>query len=327
MRRAMAEAEVGDDVFGEDPTANHLQEMVAELLGAEAALFVPSGTMGNQISIHCQTQPGDEIICEAGAHFLHYEAGATAVLSGVQARPLSGNGGVITVGQIETALRGESYYFPRSRLIALENTHNLAGGTIFPLAEIERIRRFANQHGLAMHLDGARLWNACAASGIAPKEYARHFDSVSVSFSKGLGAPIGAVVAGSKEFIANARRFRKMLGGGMRQVGIVAAAAIYGLTHHRERLMEDHANARRFAEALHGRHGLAVDLATVQTNIVVIDIAQTKLDVAAACEALKKAGVLVVPFGATTLRAVTHLDVSAADIDRAITVFHKVFVP
>lgn len=327
MRRAMAEAKVGDDVFGEDPTANRLQKMVAELLGAEAALFVPSGTMGNQISIHCLTQPGDEIICETGAHFLHYEAGAMAVLSGVQARPLVGTHGVITVAQIEVALRGESYYFPRSRLIALENTHNLAGGTIFPLAEIKRIRRFANQRGLAMHLDGARLWNACTASGIAPQEYARYFDSVSVSFSKGLGAPIGSAVAGSMEFIAKARRFRKMLGGGMRQVGVIAAAAIYALAHHRTRLAEDHANARRFAEALHGRHGIAVDLATVQTNIVVIDIAKTKLDIAAACDALKKRGVLVVPFGTTTLRAVTHLDVSTADIDHAVTIFHKVFAP
>jgi threonine aldolase len=327
MRRAMAEAEVGDDVLGEDPTVNRLQEMVAELLGTEAALFVPSGTMGNQISIHCQTQPGDEIICEAGAHFLHYEAGAMAVLSGVQAHTLTGNGGVIIVGQIEAALRGEPYYFPRSRLIALENTHNLAGGTIFPLAEIERIRQLASKRSLAMHLDGARLWNACAATSVAPKEYARHFDSVSVSFSKGLGAPIGSAVAGSKEFIVTARRFRKMLGGGMRQVGIIAAAAIYALAHHRERLVEDHANARRFAEALHGQHGIAIALATVQTNIVVIDIAQSKLGVAAACDALKKAGVLVVPFGATTLRAVTHLDVSAADIDRAIAIFHKVFAP
>jgi threonine aldolase len=325
MRRAMAEAEVGDDVFGEDPTANRLQEMVAELLGVEAALFVPSGTMGNQIAIHCLTQPGDEVICEAGAHFLHYEGGAVAALSGVQARTIAGEGGVITAEQIETVLRGEAYYFPRSRLLALENTHNLAGGTIFPLPEIERIRRLANQHGLSMHLDGARLWNACAATGITPKEYARHFESVSVCFSKGLGAPIGSAVAGSKEFIAQARRFRKMLGGGMRQAGIIAAAAIYALTHHRERLVEDHANARRFAEALHGRHGLAIDLATVQTNIVVINIAQTKRSVAAACDALKKAGVLVVPFGATTLRAVTHLDVGAADIDHAITVFHQIF--
>jgi threonine aldolase len=327
MRRAMAEAEVGDDIFGEDPTANRLQEHLAELLGVEAALFVPSGTMGNQISIHCLTRPGDEIICEAGAHFLHYEAGAMAVLSGVQARPLAGDHGVIVVEQIEAALRGESYYFPRSRLIALENTHNLAGGTIFPLAEIARIRQFANRHGLAMHLDGARLWNACAATGITPKEYARHFDSVSVSFSKGLGAPIGSAVAGSKEFIDKARRFRKMLGGGMRQVGVIAAAASYALAHHRERLTEDHANARRMAEALHGQRGLAIDLATVQTNIVVINIARTNLGVAAACDALKKAGVLVVPFGATTLRAVTHLDVNVADIDRAITIFYKVFAP
>jgi threonine aldolase len=325
MRRAMAEAEVGDDVFGEDPTANRLQEMVADLLGTEAALFVASGTMGNEICIHCQTQPGDEIICEEGAHFLHYEAGAMPVLSGVQARTLIGRRGVITAKQIEEAMRGETYYFPRTRLIALENTHNAAAGAIFPMAEIEPIRRLAQKYELAMHLDGARLWNACAAIGIAPREYARHFDSVSVCFSKGLGAPIGSAIAGSKNFIALARRFRKMLGGGMRQVGIIAAAAIYALDHHRDRLAEDHANARRLAEALNGYNGIAIDLATVQTNIVMIDIANTKLNVAAALEGLNKAGVRVVAFGASALRAVTHLDVGAGDIERAIAVFRRVF--
>jgi threonine aldolase len=325
MRRAMAEAEVGDDVFGEDPTVNRLQEMVAERLGTEAALFVPSGTMGNQICIHCQTQPGDEIICEAGAHFLHYEAGAMAALSGVQARLLVGNRGTITARQIEDAIRGETYYFPRSRLIALENTHNLAGGTIFPLEEIQRIRRLAKERGLLMHLDGARLWNACVATGIAPAEYARHFDSVSVSFSKGLGAPIGSAVAGSKEFIAAARRVRKRLGGGMRQVGIIAAAAIYALENHQERLAEDHANARRLAEALHELGGIHIDLATVQTNIVVFDITNTKHAAITALEALKKAGVLVAPLSATQLRAVTHLDVDTAGLDRAIAAFRQVF--
>jgi len=325
MRRAMAAAEVGDDVFGEDPTVNRLQDMVAELLGAEAALFVASGTMGNQICIHSHTRPGDEIICEAGAHFLHFEAGAMAALSGVQARTIVGNHGVITARQIEEALRSEVYYFPRSRLIAIENTHNLAGGAVFPLEEIQQIRRLANQHRLAMHLDGARLWNASAASGIAPKEYARYFDSVSVCFSKGLGAPIGSAIAGTQELVAQAQRFRKMFGGGMRQAGIIAAAAIYGLEHHRERLAEDHANARHLAEALHGHGGIAIDLATVQTNIVMMNISQTRLIVSAAVEALKKEGVLVVPFGAATLRAVTHLDAGRPDIDRAIGVFHKIF--
>ena len=325
MRRAMAAAEVGDDVFGEDPTVNRLQDMVAELLGAEAALFVASGTMGNQICIHSHTRPGDEIICEAGAHFLHFEAGAMAALSGAQARTIVGNHGVITARQIEEALRSEVYYFPRSRLIAIENTHNLAGGAVFPLEEIQQIRRLANQHRLAMHLDGARLWNASAASGIAPKEYARYFDSVSVCFSKGLGAPIGSAIAGTQELVAQAQRFRKMFGGGMRQAGIIAAAAIYGLEHHRERLAEDHANARHLAEALHGHGGIAIDLATVQTNIVMMNISQTRLIVSAAVEALKKEGVLVVPFGAATLRAVTHLDAGRPDIDRAIGVFHKIF--
>ena len=325
MRRAMAAAEVGDDVFGEDPTVNRLQDLVAELLGTEAALFVASGTMGNQVCIRCHTQPGDELLCEAGAHFLHYEAGAMAALSGVQARTIVGTRGVITVKQIEEALRGETYYFPRSRLLTIENTHNLAGGTIFPLDEIARIRQLARERGLAMHLDGARLWNASAASGVALRDYAQHFDSVSVCFSKGLGAPIGSAVAGTKSFSAQARRVRKMFGGGMRQAGMIAAAAIYGLEHHRERLPEDHANARWLAEALHGRGGIMIELDSVQTNIVIMNIAQTKLSVPAAIEALKKEGVLLGPFGATTLRAVTHLDVNRAEVERAAAVFAKIF--
>jgi len=326
MRRAMAEAEVGDDVFGEDPTVNRLQEMTAELLGTEAALFVASGTMGNQICIRCHTQPGDELICEAGAHFLHYEAGAMAGLSGVQARPITGERGVITARQIEAMLRGETYYFPRSRLITIENTHNLAGGVIFPLAEMAQIRQLANARGLAMHLDGARLWNASATAGIPLRDYVQHFDSVSVCFSKGLGAPVGSAIAGRKDFIAQARRIRKMFGGGMRQAGIIAAAAIYALEHHRERLAEDHAHARRLAEALHGQGGIDIDLATVQTNIVIMDIAQTKLTVPVALAALKNEGVLVGPFGATTLRAVTHLDVSREAIERAVAAITKVFL-
>ncbi len=325
MRRMMAEAEVGDDVFGEDPTVNRLQEMLAEMLGTEAALFVASGTMGNEICIRCHTQPGDELICEAGTHFLHYESGAMAALSGVQARTIVGLRGVITACQIEAALRGATYYFPRSRLITIENTHNLAGGTIFPLEEIAPIRQLANSRGLAMHLDGARLWNASVASGIALRDYVQHFDSVVVSFSKGLGAPIGSAIAGTTDFIAQARRIRRMFGGAMRQAGIIAAAAIYGIEHHRERLVEDHAKARRLAEALHGCGGIDIDLETVQTNIVIMDIAKTRLTVSSAVETLRKEAVLVVPFGATTLRAVTHLDVSRSDIERVIAVFLKIF--
>jgi len=325
MRRAMAGAEVGDDVFGEDPTVNRLQDLVAEKLGTEAALFVPSGTMGNQISIRCHTQPGDEIICETGAHFLHYESGAMAALSGVQARTIAGSRGVITASQIEAAIRGEAYYFPRPRLIALENTHNMAGGAIFPLEVIQQIRQLAEPRGLAMHLDGARLWNACVAAGLAPCEYARYFDSVSVCFSKGLGAPVGSAVAGSKKFIAQARRVRKMFGGGMRQAGILAAAAIYGLENHYARLAEDHRHARRLAEALQGLGGIQIDLAAVQTNIVMIDLAGAKFTPAVASENLKKDVVLVVPFGPTTLRAVTHLEITAADIERVIQSFQRLF--
>jgi len=321
----MAEAEVGDDVFGEDPTVNHLQEKVAAILGKEAALFVPSGTMSNQIAVRCQTQPGDEIICEAASHILHFELVGIAALSGVHARPVPGKNGMITAGQILAAIRPDIYYLPRTKLIALENTHNMAGGTIWPLEEISKVRELATEKRLRLHLDGARLWNACVASGIAAAEYGRAFDSISVCFSKGLGAPAGSAIAGSRELIAEARRCRKLFGGGMRQVGILAAAAIYALENHLDRLAEDHANARKLAENLNELDGLSVELTSVQTNIVVIDLSRSKLDSVAAVERLKREGVLVVPFGPHTLRAVTHLEITTNDIDRAVTAFQKVF--
>ena len=325
MRQAMLVAEVGDDVFGEDPTVNRLQEKVAALVGKEAALFVPSGTMGNQLCLKALSSPGDEVICEQGAHFLHYEGGALAMLSGVQPRPLPGKLGVLSAEQIEEAIRPGIYYYPRTRIIALENTHNLAGGVIFPLAEIRRIHEVAQRHNLKMHLDGARLWNACIASGIAPHEYARYFDSVSVCLSKGLGAPVGSVVAGSADFVAQGRRLRKIFGGGMRQAGILAAAGIYALDHHLERLAEDHANARVLAKGLQEIDGMQIDLDSVQTNIVIMDIGRVGMSPAAAVEQLAREGVLVVPFGKSTLRAVTHLDVDQQQVRKAIAIFRKIF--
>jgi len=325
MRKAIAEAEVGDDVFGEDPTANRLQERVAEMLGKEAALFVASGTMGNEVSIQSHTRPGDEVICEEGAHCYNYEGGAAALLSGAQMYPLRGKQGVITAEQIQAAIRPPEDHYPRTRLIVIENTHNRAGGTIFPIEEIARIHQVAQRYGLKMHLDGARLWNASVATGIPPREYAKYFDSVSVCFSKGLGAPVGSAIAGARDFIAVAHRYRKTYGGGMRQVGILAAAALYALEHHLERLEEDHQNARYFAEEVSRLPGISIDLETVQTNIVVMDISRSRYTVPQAVEALKERGVLVVPFGRTTLRAVTHLDVSRQDVETAVTVYGEVF--
>lgn len=324
MRKTMAEAEVGDDVFGEDPTVNRLQEVVAELLGKEASLFVPSGTMGNEICIKCHTRPGDEVICEHGCHIYNYESGAASFLSGVQMRPIVGNKGVITVEQVEEVINPPQDHFPRSAVIAVENTHNSAGGTIFPLEQLTHLYQLAQKRNLKLHLDGARIWNASAATGISVKEYAQYCDSISVCFSKGLGAPIGSAVAGTKEFIVEAHRLRKLYGGGMRQVGILAAGALYALEHNLQRLNEDHENARFLAQKLLEIPGIRLDLDSVQTNIVIFDIKDTGRSVPEIIEGLKNRGVLVVPFGHTTLRAVTHLNVSRQDIEKALVVFNDI---
>jgi threonine aldolase len=310
MRRAIAEAEVGDDVFGDDPTVRALEERTAALLGHEAALFVPSGTMGNQLAVRCHTRPGDEVLLEAEAHIWYYEGGAAPALSGVQLRPVPGAAGALRAFDLEACLRPDDPHHPRSRLVCLENTHNRAGGRVLPLPAIEEVAAFVRRHGLALHLDGARLWNAAAASGIALATYGRLADSVMVAFSKGLGAPVGSVLAGPRDWIAFARRERKKLGGGLRQVGILAAACLYALDHHLDRLPEDHANARVLAGALGEVPGIAIDLAAVETNIVVADVAGTGIAVADLLGALRSRGVLMVPFGATLVRAVTHLDVS-----------------
>jgi len=324
MRKAMTEAEVGDDVFGEDPTVNILQEKVAKLLGKEASLFVPSGTMANQLSIKSHTQPGDEVIVEASSHPYNFEGGAGAVLSGIQFQCLKGVRGILDPSQIEEAIRPADHHFPVTRLVCLENTHNRGGGSIFPVEKIAEIYRLAKSKELLVHLDGARLWNASAATGIRPHEYAQWADSVSVCLSKGLGAPIGSLVAGSQPFIDRVHRFRKMFGGGMRQVGIIAAAGIYALDHHFERLREDHQNAKRLAVGLKEFKGISIDPRHVETNIVIFDAAGTGMTSFRLAETIKKEGVLIHAISKTQIRLVTHLDVTAEDIEKTLKGFEKI---
>ena len=324
MRKVMAEAEVGDDVFGEDPTVNALQEKVAHLLGKEASLFVPSGTMANQLSIKSHTQSGDEVIIELSSHPYNFEGGAGAALSGIQFQCLKGVRGILDASQIEEAIRPDDHHFPVTRLVCLENTHNRGGGSIYPLEKISEIYRLANSKGLLLHLDGARLWNASMATGIKPEEYAQWADSVSVCLSKGLGAPIGSLVAGSKSFIDRVHRFRKMFGGGMRQAGIIAAAGIYALDHHIERLKDDHQNARRLAVGLKEFKGVSIDPKHVETNIVIFDVSNTGMTGAQVSEAMKKEGVLIHAFSRTQIRLVTHLDITSEDIETALKAFEKI---
>ncbi len=323
MRKAMYEAEVGDDVYKEDPTANELQEYVADLFGKEAALFVPSGVMANQISLNVLTSPGDEIICERDAHIFHYESGSPAALSGVQLNPVKGENGIMSVEQIEEAIRPkEAYYMPRTKVIEIENTHNRAGGIIQPIEKIAETKKLANKYKLKMHLDGARIWNASVATGIPIAEYASYFDSVSACFSKGLGAPIGSIIAGSNGFIKEAFRVRKAWGGGMRQVGIIAAAALFAVKNNLERLKEDHEKAKQLAKALAEMKNIEVDLNKVQTNIVMFGVKKTTAQ--AFSRKLASYGLLISPVSKQSLRAVTHLDVNYADIFNAIEIIEKV---
>jgi threonine aldolase len=325
MRKAIAEAVVGDDVFGDDPTAIELERLAAELTGHEAGLFVPSGSMGNEICIMAHTRRGDEAIVEADSHIYNYEAAGPAVLSGVQLAPLPGDKGILTAGQVEQAIRPDDPHEPVTSLICLENTHNRAGGVVYPLETMREIREVAVSRNLRVHLDGARIFNASAASGVDVKEYCSLCDSIMFCLSKGLGAPIGSMVVGDRDFIHRAHRSRKLLGGGMRQVGVLAAAGVYALGNNVGRLADDHVRARRLAEAIADLRGIKVDLGTVQTNIVVADVSPSGYSVDQAILSLEKEKVLVVPFGRTTIRAVTHLDIDDEDVDRAIRVFQKVF--
>lgn len=319
MRAAMADAPVGDDVYGEDPTVQRLQNRTAELLGKEAAIFVPSGTMSNSIGVRLHCRPGDEMICEAECHLYYYEQAGYAQLSGVAARPVQGVDGVWQPEQLHGLLRPENPHFVRTRLVCLENTHNRGGGRIQPYAVVEAICRWAHDNGLATHLDGARLFNAAVATGIEARRWAQHFDTVSVCFSKGLGAPIGSALAGPRDLIAQAIRHRKVLGGGMRQAGIIAAGALYALEHHIDRLAEDHANAKRLAAGIQQIEGLRLQSERVDTNLVFFAVEPAMGTAAELAADLQTRGVLINATGPTTLRAVTHLDVSRQDIDRALS--------
>jgi threonine aldolase len=324
MRQAMAGAEVGDDVFGEDPTVNRLQDRVAELLGKESALFVASGTMGNQLCIKTHTRAGDELIAEAGAHVFFYETAGAAFLSSVQIFQVKGTRGVLAIDDVKQAIRPDIYYMPKTRLLCLENTHNRAGGTVYPLQEFSAIARCAHEAGLCVHLDGARLWNASVASGVSPAEYCRHVDSVSVCLSKGLGAPVGSVIAGTKDFIEEARHFRKIFGGGMRQAGVLAAAGMFALDHNVQRLAEDHERALGFANTVGALPGIAIDMATVQTNIVIMDVRGTGTGAGEWAKRFADAGTRVSQASDHTLRAVTHLDVTAQDVTDAAAAIVRV---
>ncbi|HZS12351.1 MAG TPA: GntG family PLP-dependent aldolase [Nitrospirales bacterium] len=324
MREAMAQAPVGDDVYGEDPTVNHLQEAIARRLGKEAGLFVPSGIMANQLAIRVRTEPGDEVIVESRAHIVRYEHGAAAALAGVQLHWIPTERGILSAPLVESAIRPNDPYNPRTALICLEQTHNSGGGTITPLKTMAEIRAIANARGVKMHLDGARLFNAVVASGVSAETYAQHFESVSVCLSKGLGAPVGSVLASDADTILKLRRLRRMYGGGMRQAGILAAAGLHALEHHVDRLKDDHTRARRLARGLHELSGVSIDPDRVETNIVIFDLADARRSAAEVVAALRAQGVLLNPVGPRSLRAVTHLDVSDADIDRALDAFTRV---
>lgn len=323
MRAAMFAADVGDDVFGEDPTVNRLEQRVAEYLGKEAAIYVPSGCMANQIAVRLHCQPGDELLCETTSHVILWEGGGPAALSGVTCRTLLGEHGLLSLSTLQNEIHPTDIHSTQTRLIWLENTHNRGGGRIQSLESIQEISSWARSHSLTMHLDGARIWNAIVATGIQAPEWAQHFDTVSVCFSKGLGAPVGSALAGSKELMTRARRYRKLFGGAMRQIGFLAAACLYAIDNHVERLAEDHNNAKLLAEAVAQTSGLKLVPPTVETNVVWFEVSPTigtPQDVAAK---LKANGVLVAALGNHVVRACTHLDVTRSDCEKAAAMIRK----
>jgi threonine aldolase len=315
MRDAMANAEVGDDVFGDDPTVQRLQERVAKLLGKQAAVFVPSGTQANQIALLVHCRPGDEVLVGEGAHQMCYESGAAAAIAGVQFTVL-GEAGFFDATDVEAAVNPIDTQFAPTRLVSIEDTHNRAGGRVWPLEKMHGVCAVARSRGLALHLDGARLLNAQVASGVSAKDRAAPFDTVSICLSKGLGAPVGSLLAGSADLIERARRFRRMLGGGMRQAGILAAAGLHALEHNVERLAEDHANARRFAEMIRGQPGVGV-ADVIESNMVMIDLAPPAPSAPEVFGRAYMGGLMLTPVGPTRLRAVTHLDVDRAACEQA----------
>lgn len=324
MRQAMATAEVDDDVIDVDPTVDRLQRRTAELLGKEAALYVPSGTMANQIAVRLHCQPGDELICESGCHVFHYEQGGFAQLTGVVARTIPGEFGVLQLDQLRGEVHPDNEHLVRTRLIWIENTHNRGGGRVQPMTTVQEIGDWARSQGLRTHLDGARLFNATVASGIPAAQWASGFDTVSVCFSKGLGAPVGSAIAGPRDLIAAARRHRKLFGGGMRQAGIIAAGALYALENHIDRLAEDHRHAQLLANAVSQSDGLTLFPKQIDTNMVIFRVAPELASAAQFAAALKSRGVWMLAVGADLLRAVTHLDVTAGQIREAVEVIPEV---
>ncbi|MBM4183664.1 MAG: low specificity L-threonine aldolase [Gemmatimonadetes bacterium] len=330
MRAAMAAAEVGDDVYGEDPSVNELEARTASLLGKEAAVFVPTGTMSNQLAVRVQTEQGDAALIEGTAHLVMNEGGGAAALSGVSIHPLRGVRGVFTAADVDAAVGVPHRFKPSTlsspvRLLCVENTHNAGGGTVWPIDAIRSVCAAGRRHGLALHLDGARLWHASAASGVSERDYAAPFDTVNVCFSKGLGAPVGSALAGTRELVARARRFKQQLGGGMRQAGILAAAALYALEHHRPRLGDDLRRAKAFAKGIAGVPGIEFDPADVHSNIVRFSVTTgTAADFAERCHA---SGVHMIPGGARGIRAVIHRDIDDDAVARAVDTIATVLAP
>ena len=320
MRRIIASAEVGDDVFGDDPTVKHLEQKVSEILGKESALFVPSGTMANQVALRTLCEAGDEVICERKMHIVNYEVASASALSGIMLSPYDGKRGRLSPEQVRLAVRPYNIHHPHTRLVALENTHNGAGGTVLDLDYIASIEKVVKENSLYFYLDGARIWNAAVALEVEPKDIARPFNLVSVCFSKGLGAPVGSAVCGDRMFIDKARRVRQMMGGGMRQVGIIASAALYALKNNFERLKEDHVRAKKLACGLEAIDGVSIKADEVETNIVIfkIDVPVTRF-----VQNARKMGLLLVPFGPDLVRAVTHLDISDDDVSTAVEIIGK----
>ncbi len=319
MKRAMMVAEVGDDVYGEDPTVNELQDYTADLLGKEAALYVPSGTMSNQIGIKINTNDGDEIIAESEAHIYYYETAAPSLLSRVQFRLIDSERGEMNPEKVEAAIRPDVYYYPRTSMICVENTHNRHGGSVISLENTKQLKRIAVTYNMAFHLDGARLWNASAATGISEAEYVKDFDTVSVCLSKGLGAPVGSVLVGSKEKINRALKWRKILGGGMRQAGMLAAAGLYALKENRKLLVQDHLNAKTFAKILNNCEHLTVEMNRVKTNMIIFDFPK-KINASDYIKALSEKGVLVSAVGPNSIRAVIHFQITEKEAIKAAEV-------
>ncbi|MEM2943581.1 MAG: low-specificity L-threonine aldolase [Methanomassiliicoccales archaeon] len=320
MLMSILEAELGDDVAGEDPTVNKLEELAADRFGMESALLTPSGTQSNLIAVMSHCQRGDEMIAESESHIYYYEVGGISAIAGVIPRLITGRYGVFTAEDVLQALRGDNLHFPPTKLVEIENSHNRAGGTVWHPSEVESVAKVAHEHALKVHIDGARIFNAAVALSVDVKEYARHVDSISFCLSKGLSAPIGSLLLGNSEFIAKARKVRKMLGGGMRQAGIIAAPGIIALTKMVDRLKEDHDNARRLAKGLESIGRFHIDLKRVQTNIVLLDVSPTGMSSKEFVAKARAKGLLITDFGGSIVRFVTHFGITREDIDEAITI-------